>query len=138
MAQGIDPFSGARGGELWNMVDNYVKDANWGTGNPMQMAIYNAAMFYATGEIGGALLSKAWNLGRPYYLSRAIKGGNSVYVSVSKGVTQYVGITNNFARRAAEHLTSKGISIHTAFNDRFVKSRCKSSGAGINRNSWIR
>jgi RHS repeat-associated protein len=42
---------------------------------------------------------------------KSIGGNNIVYSSVSKGVTQYVGITNNFARRAAQHLSSKGISI---------------------------
>ncbi len=39
------------------------------------------------------------------------KGGMNVYTSTANGVTQYVGITNNFARRAAEHLSSKGINI---------------------------
>ena len=35
-----------------------------------------------------------------------------VYRSVdANGVTQYVGLTNNMARRAAEHLLKKGISI---------------------------
>jgi len=29
----------------------------------------------------------------------------------SSGVVQYVGITNNFASRAAEHLRGKGINI---------------------------
>lgn len=41
----------------------------------------------------------------------AVKGGNVVYHSVEGGVTTYVGITNNVARRAAEHLSKKGISI---------------------------
>jgi RHS repeat-associated protein len=42
----------------------------------------------------------------------AAKGGeNVVYHSVEDGVTQYVGITNNLARRQAEHLTTKGIKI---------------------------
>jgi len=42
----------------------------------------------------------------------AAKGGsNVVYHSVKKGVTQYVGITNNLARRSAEHLAKKGINI---------------------------
>lgn len=35
----------------------------------------------------------------------------SVYVSTAKGITQYVGITNNIARRAAEHSRNKGILI---------------------------
>ena len=38
-------------------------------------------------------------------------GGYVVYHSVHNGVTQYVGITNNLARRSAEHLASKGIKI---------------------------
>lgn len=46
-----------------------------------------------------------------YGLDFAAKGSTTVYTSVSKGVTQYVGITNNVARRSAEHLTSKGINI---------------------------
>ncbi|MEG6510998.1 RHS repeat-associated core domain-containing protein [Desulforamulus ruminis] len=42
-----------------------------------------------------------------------IKGTNNiVYISKDpKGVVEYVGITNNLARRAAEHLRSKGIRI---------------------------
>ena len=36
----------------------------------------------------------------------------SVYVSkTAEGLTRYVGITNNLARRASEHLTTKGINI---------------------------
>ncbi|MBX3253667.1 MAG: RHS repeat protein [Chitinophagaceae bacterium] len=38
-------------------------------------------------------------------------GGIVVYHSVEAGVTRYVGITNNLARRAGEHLTGKGITI---------------------------
>jgi hypothetical protein len=40
-----------------------------------------------------------------------VVGENIVYQSVEVGVTNYVGITNNLARRAAEHLSSKGINI---------------------------
>ncbi len=43
--------------------------------------------------------------------SVAARGSTTVYTSASKGVTQYVGITNNLARRSAEHLASKGINI---------------------------
>jgi RHS repeat-associated protein len=40
------------------------------------------------------------------------KGATTVYRSVTAaGKVQYVGITNNLARRAAEHLASKGIQI---------------------------
>jgi hypothetical protein len=35
-------------------------------------------------------------------------GNNTVYRSVENGVTRYIGITNDFARRAAEHLNQKG------------------------------
>ncbi|MDD2592483.1 MAG: hypothetical protein PHN21_06740 [Erysipelotrichaceae bacterium] len=39
-------------------------------------------------------------------------GDNEVYLSKNAdSVTQYVGITNNFARRQAEHIASKGIEI---------------------------
>lgn len=39
-------------------------------------------------------------------------GDNLVYLSKNAdGVTQYVGITNNIARKQAEHLASKGIEI---------------------------
>jgi hypothetical protein len=43
--------------------------------------------------------------------SKVEEGGNTVYHSVQNGVTEYVGITNNIARRAAQHLASKGIDI---------------------------
>jgi hypothetical protein len=42
---------------------------------------------------------------------KSVGGNNVVYSSVSQGTTQYVGITNNLARRAAQHLSSKGINI---------------------------
>jgi RHS repeat-associated protein len=46
------------------------------------------------------------------------KYGNSVYQSInSAGEVQYVGITNNLARRAAEHLSSKGIQIQEGISD---------------------
>jgi hypothetical protein len=50
-------------------------------------------------------------IGRYFGAKAAAKGGATVYTSASKGVTQYVGITNNLARRSAEHLASKGINI---------------------------
>lgn len=44
--------------------------------------------------------------------SGAVTGGNSVYRSVNAvGDVNYVGITNNLERRAAEHLNQKGIVI---------------------------
>lgn len=45
-------------------------------------------------------------------VATASRGVNLVYHSVNaEGKTIYVGITNNLERRAAEHLSSKGISI---------------------------
>ena len=43
----------------------------------------------------------------------SIAGKNSVYISkaAADGTVQYVGITNDIARRAAEHMASKGIPI---------------------------
>ena len=38
-------------------------------------------------------------------------GINSVYQYVENGITKYIGITNDFARRAAEHLQSSGYDI---------------------------
>ena len=42
---------------------------------------------------------------------------NFVYHSVQGGRTVYAGITNNLARRAAEHLAQKGINIEPLFNN---------------------
>jgi RHS repeat-associated protein len=45
-------------------------------------------------------------------------GDNFVYLSKNAdGVTQYVGITNDIARRQAEHLASKGIQIEPLFTN---------------------
>ncbi len=58
------------------------------------------ALGYGTGKVFG--------YGLKYFRA---PGTTTVYVSVSNGVTQYVGITNNLARRAAQHLAKKGINI---------------------------
>ncbi|NCB19980.1 MAG: hypothetical protein EOM61_10225, partial [Bacteroidia bacterium] len=55
--------------------------------------------------------AKAAEAGVEVGANAAKTGGNIVYHSVEAGVTQYVGITNNLARRAAEHLGTKGIKI---------------------------
>jgi RHS repeat-associated protein len=50
----------------------------------------------------------------------AVKGleKTTVYLSkTTKGAVQYVGITNNLARRSAEHLASKGIRITELMSD---------------------
>ncbi|RME58483.1 GIY-YIG nuclease family protein, partial [Candidatus Parcubacteria bacterium] len=38
-------------------------------------------------------------------------GTNVVYRYLEKGVTRYIGITNNFVRRAGEHLRTRGWEI---------------------------
>ena len=79
----------------------------------------------AVGLVGGAALSVVSTgsiTSSTGAVITALKGGatvanvgtgvNSVYVSyTAKQTVQYVGITNNFLRRAAEHLATKGISI---------------------------
>jgi hypothetical protein len=61
--------------------------------------------------VGGLVLSAA--IPELRSLPVAARGGaNVVYRSVNAaGEVQYVGITNNLARRAAEQLSSKGIQI---------------------------
>ena len=45
-------------------------------------------------------------------MGNAKKGGTLVYMSINaEKLVKYVGITNDFARRAAQHLANKGISI---------------------------
>ncbi|MDQ0639854.1 RHS repeat-associated protein [Pedobacter sp. W3I1] len=79
---------------------NNLSDGNYGT---------SAAKF-------GQALLELFTAGFAYEaktgVTIATKTGTTVYASVTKeGVTQYVGITNNLARRAAQHLASKGIII---------------------------
>ena len=84
---------------------------------------------YGAGEVTGAVadivlpagklkaLGNGWRLGRGVERGGEVlvKGGvgkTSVYRSVNAaGEVQYVGITNNLARRAAEHLRGSGIQI---------------------------
>jgi hypothetical protein len=82
----------------------------------VELGLGEAAMGLAVGAARGA----AGTVGRAVVreelvtqTSRAAGGGaNVVYRSVNAaGQVQYVGITNNLARRAAEHLASKGIQI---------------------------
>ena len=63
-----------------------------------------------TGDFGNAKQAKKSY--SPTKLYKVEKGKNSVYRSIdAAGEVQYVGITNNLARRAAEHLRTKGIQI---------------------------
>jgi filamentous hemagglutinin len=48
-------------------------------------------------------------------LSEINTGTNVVYKYVENGVTRYVGITNNFSRRAAEHLRLRGWRIEPIY-----------------------
>jgi hypothetical protein len=50
-------------------------------------------------------------LGAGVVAARAARGTTTVYQSVEQGVTRYVGITDDLARRAGEQLRGKGISI---------------------------
>jgi RHS repeat-associated protein len=73
----------------------------------MGLALYNGILF--VGGATGVITS---------FLSREISGNVLVYRSVNMrtGEVQYVGITDSFARRAAEHLASKGIAIQEIKN----------------------
>ena len=88
-------------------------------------ALVGAAVGGAVGLVGGAVTSLVTTgsaLSSTGAVTAAIKGTasvasvgtgvNSVYVSYTAQKTvQYVGITNNILRRAAEHLASRGIQI---------------------------
>jgi len=78
---------------------------------------YSAVLHFEEGDILGGSLEA---LSAAFQGTAALRGGfraakegvNVVYRSVNAaGQVQYVGITNNLARRAAEHLASKGIKI---------------------------
>ncbi|MDO6967117.1 hypothetical protein [Rhizobium alvei] len=66
--------------------------------------------------IGATLLNALWGLKAPTKAAAEVEGlaagQNSVYRSINKaGDIDYVGMTNDFGRRAAEHLRGKGITI---------------------------
>jgi RHS repeat-associated protein len=63
----------------------------------------------ALNEIGGALTSCNESLLCQGVL--AVAGNTSVYSAIEEGVEKYVGITRNFAARAAAHFSEKGIAI---------------------------
>ena len=67
---------------------------------------------FVAGGVGKSVVKGVVSLTEKILVGNAAKGGsNVVYHSVQNGVTNYVGITNNLARRSAEHLAHKGISI---------------------------
>ncbi len=79
--------------------------------------------YVAGSAVGGVLIgaglgwiaqpSVAYVAGSAEIIKETVNTGkNSVYISkAADGIVQYVGITNNIARRAAEHLSQKGIQI---------------------------
>lgn len=70
----------------------------------MQWVGVGASVVVSTGGAAAKLAAKG--------ATQAVEGGTVVYQSVNaSGSVQYVGITNNLARRAAEHLRSKGIQV---------------------------
>lgn len=92
-------------------------------------AVYDGYKAYKAGKKAGKkgwelAGSVAWASGSSFFkfghikkvskilnISKKNKKNNVVYTSVENNVTNYVGITNNFGRRAAEHLRKKGINI---------------------------
>jgi RHS repeat-associated protein len=78
--------------------------ASGGWKGALNGAVDGACDGFALGGLGaaGSAIGKAVQVG----------GKMVVYTSqAANGTTQYVGITNNLARRAAEHLSKKGIQI---------------------------
>ena len=82
-------------------------------------SLWDARNYFEEGDVGGGLLAiifsvpgaklvgKAFNLGEA-----AVKGNVFVYRFVdAAGDVRYVGITNDLARRGAEHLRQSGITI---------------------------
>jgi hypothetical protein len=60
----------------------------------------------------GAVATAASADGDPTNEVRAIQTGiNTVYRNVQEGATRYIGITNDFARRAGEHLGERGLQM---------------------------
>lgn len=131
--RGGDPYSGPRGIEARIAVDNYVQFANWGTDNPLQEGVYNAAMFYATGEVGSFALKGVWNFGKSLYLGRvAAKTGiaNPQLVQKSAALAERaIGGTGGVAGTAKHQYAnallnryqsiygSRGLSTNVYFNN---------------------
>jgi len=107
-----------------NMTDDTGEIA-WFVAAAIGGALFDSAMYCIGAAISGNFswsgLGKAALIGAVSGVCfgaagkvlKAVKATkNVVYISKNaKGVVQYVGITNNFARRAAEHLTKKGIKV---------------------------
>ncbi|KFE66801.1 hypothetical protein [Hyalangium minutum] len=78
-------------------------------GTPLSLA---AAVDSVTVSASGATLVLA-----PGAVAMASSGDTTVYISRNGGQLQYVGITNDLARRAAEQLREKGIHIEDLMNN---------------------
>ena len=99
---GIVNSDNGRAGFLSEAGARWLDKSSGRTGTPM----IDPIDIFAGGLYG---LFKAF--GKATIRATAEAGTNAVYHSVESGVTRYVGITNNLARRAAEHLARKGINI---------------------------
>ena len=69
---------------------------------------YRLESFFA---VQGLMMIPAAAIEEGAAIGAAAISENVVYHSIEEGATVYVGITNNLARRAAEHLAGKGINI---------------------------
>jgi RHS repeat-associated protein len=79
----------------------------------------NAGIYLFEGELwnSGISLAGALPFGQLATGGRLVRRGVNVYRSVNTaGSVQYVGITNDLARRAAEHLRRSGMSIEPLMN----------------------
>ena len=87
---------------------------NLSQGNYKEWFLYSGLFAFETISLGyGSELTTGAKIARtsPLIDDASKTGANVVYHSVEGGVTKYVGITNDLARRAAEQLTAKGIKI---------------------------
>jgi len=94
--RGEDPFSGPRRYEMRAWHSGQVWGNSWGHDNPLQDAVYDAATFYATGEIGGVVVKGLWNFGKGAYLGRlatktSTQGGLNLFKFGSKEATSSTG-----------------------------------------------
>ena len=136
---GIGALGGAIIGGGGKIISNVVSGNTWNEGAG-KAALVGAGVGGAIGLTGGAaasLLATVGTAGGATVLAgtgtvmgnlfgigvaaggvatvgtAASQGNTTVYISNTiNGVTQYVGITNDIARRGAEHLATKGININ--------------------------
>ncbi|MBI4062291.1 VCBS repeat-containing protein [Candidatus Gottesmanbacteria bacterium] len=83
------------------------------TQNPYAYALNNPInLSDPSGKFVGPLLQKcAQLLCGDGDCTNEVRSATTVYQYIENGVVKYIGITNNFARRAAEHLNTKGWDI---------------------------